>query len=722
MGLIPFDGLCWFNLQGRNKIEIGPLGYKSRMQLTQVNEAIASWLDVISLLEMASVGYGFLAALLAMTVAVEMRTSLSEEFPRAKYVLWRFTILLCYQGSIFFCASFASLALPKYMTDSYSVTAIVLSYLVLLPTIGIIVALVNLIKPLWQYRFAYALGTTVTFFITPMAFMLLPQLGNIYEINWLPVGLAFPVAYAMMFGLSAFAYRASRRIQMPVLSRMVHIILVTSVMQFTVMVTISMAEFTERPKELEWFWLPISHSTYEWVITVVCFTMITFLLMRVYSAVCERLLGLESEAEKLAKDNIQKEKLVANQRDLLFKSNARVKELEFSLQQGHSTEGISADSLIAAVLNLEDGIFEWDLEKQTLKLGPYWCSVLGIPETMGPEARLTTLLKGVLPEDWASARLKISNMLTGGSIQEQAQLRYVNPVGTVMKVEVQIVAVRNPYGLPNRLVGILTDRTKDMDVEYAIRRELSEESTLSRLKSDFVSYLSHEIRTPMTIISSANALMDSDIRLKRLDLDRAQDYTEQVSNALMSLRSLVDETLDFMSSGTHAQSHDAETSLVDISGLVRTVIELESKRRHLSLAQVIQVELEANLPEWIEVAETPLTQAIRQFVIFVMQELTGATLKVKSESANKIKLGVCLPGEPDWLSGLDLKSRYAVMGKEGLVLPIQDETLPFGLLLTKRVIRNIKGGLNIWVHKHEQELKYCLILEFPFTRETECLL
>jgi hypothetical protein len=177
-----------------------------------------------------------------------------------------------------------------------------------------------------------------------------------------------------------------------------------------------------------------------------------------------------------------------------------------------------------------------------------------------------------------------------------------------------------------------------------------------------------------------------------------------------------------MSSGTHAQSHDAETSLVDISGLVRTVIELESKRRHLSLAQVIQVELEANLPEWIEVAETPLTQAIRQFVIFVMQELTGATLKVKSESANKIKLGVCLPGEPDWLSGLDLKSRYAVMGKEGLVLPIQDETLPFGLLLTKRVIRNIKGGLNIWVHKHEQELKYCLILEFPFTRETECLL
>ncbi|MDH4394288.1 MAG: histidine kinase dimerization/phospho-acceptor domain-containing protein [Limnobacter sp.] len=689
------------------------------MQSTNVNEAINSWLDLMGLLEMASVGYGFLAALLAMTVAVEMRTSLSESFSRSKYLLWRFTILLCYQSSIFFCASFGSLALPKYMTDSYSVTAIVLSYLILLPTIGIIVALVNQIKSLWQYRFGYALGTTITFFITPIAFMLLPQFGNLYEVNWGPILIAFPLAYCMMFGLSAFAYRASRQIQMPVLTRMIHILLVTSVMQFMVFVTISMAEFTERPKELAWYWLPISHSTYEWMITVVCFTLITLLLMKVYAAVCERVLGLESEAEMLAEENIQKEKVVANQRDLLFKTNARVKELEFSLQQEHNSGGISADSLIAAVLNLEDGIFEWDLEKQTLKLGPYWCDLLGIPDYMEPELRLNTLLKGVLPEDWSSARLKISNLLTAGSMQEHAQLRYVNPLGVVMKVDVRIVAVRNPYGLPNRLVGILTDRTKDMDVEYAIRKELSEESTLSKLKSDFVSYLSHEIRTPMTIISSANALMDSDIRMNRLDMDRAQDYTEQVSNALMSLRSLVDETLDFMSSG-NTQSHDLETTWVDISTVVRNIIELESKRRHLSLEQAVQVTLVGDVPALIEVAEIPLTQAIRQFVVYVMQELTGATLRVRCEGAHKVSLSVCLPAQPDWLVGGDLKLLDSEGCKEALVLPIQDEALPFGLLLTKRVIRNIKGGLNILVHKHEQELKFCLILEFPFARETEC--
>lgn len=689
------------------------------MQLTNINEAVNGWLDLIGLLEMASVGYGFLAALLAMTVAVELRTSLSDDFPRTKYVLWRLTILLCYQGSIFFCASFASLALPKYMTDTYSVTAIVLSYLVLMPTIGLIVALVNSIKPLWQYRLAYALGTTVTFFITPMAFMLLPQVGNIYEINWMPVLIAFPIAYGMMFGLSAFAYRASRRIQMPVLSRMVHILMVTSVMQFTVFVTISMAEFTERPKDLEWYWLPIDHATYEWVMTIVCFTLITLLLMRVYAAVCERVLGLESEAEKLAKENLQKEKMVANQRDLLSKSNARVRELELSLQQEQHSEGISADSLIAAVLNLEGGIFEWDLEKQTLKLGAAWSDLLGIPDTLGPEARLATLLKGVVQEDWASARLQVSNLLTGGSVQEQAQLRYVNPTGAVLKVDVQIVAVRNPYGLPNRLVGILTDRTKDMDVEYAIRKELSEESTLSRLKSDFVSYLSHEIRTPMTIISSANALMDSDLRMNRLNMDRVQDYTEQVSNALMSLRSLVDETLDFMSTGTVSQNADAGTTSVNISNLVRNVIDLESKRRHLGKEQEIKVEVESKLPESIDVAEVPLSQAIRQFVVYTMQELRGATMRISCENSTQIKLVVLLSNEPDWLLDPDVAYRTGVKINHYSELLVQEESLPFGLLLTKRVIRNIKGGLHVVVHKEGGQAFYSLILEFPFARVTQ---
>lgn len=686
------------------------------MRLSNLGDAVYSWLNLIGLLEMASVGYGFLAALLAMTVAVELRTSLSDDFPRAKYAVWRFTILLCYQGAVFFCASFASLALPKYMTDTYSVTAIVLSFLIVLPTIAIITKTVNRFTTLWQYRFAYALGTTLTFLISPSLFMLLPQLGNIYEINWAPLIFAVPVAYVLMLGLSAFAYRATRRKQMPVQSRMVHILLVTSVMQFMVLVIISAAEFTERPKELAWYWLPIEHATYEWVLTVLCFTLITLLLMRVYAAVCERMLGLESEAQMLARENLQKEKVVASQRDLLSKSNARVRELELSIQQERPSEGISADSLIAAVLNLEGGIFEWDLEKQTLKLGPTWCELLGIPEQMEPQTRLATLLKGVVPEDWTSARLKVSKLLTGEIVQEQAQLRYINPMGTLLKVDVQVVAVRNPYGLPNRLVGILTDRTKDMDVEYAIRRELSEESTLSKLKSDFVSYLSHEIRTPMTIISSANALIDSDLRMNRINPDRIQDYTEQVSNALMSLRSLVDETLDFMSSGNVTPALDSNVTILDISTVLRHVIELESKRRHVAGEHEIKLELKGNLPEWIEVAEVPLNQAVRQFVVYVMQEISAATLVVQCEDAGRIKLAVQLPGEPDWLLNPKARQGTAASNPYAMDLSVQEESLPFGLLLTKRVIRNIKGGLYVSVIKEGENLTYFLILEFPYLK------
>ncbi|MDH4394289.1 MAG: histidine kinase dimerization/phospho-acceptor domain-containing protein [Limnobacter sp.] len=582
------------------------------------------------------------------------------------------------------------------------------------------ITLVTRLKSEWAYRIWYSMCTTVMFHAGAICFAVLPQMDDIESVDGTALLYSVPLMFVAMLSVSGFAQSARHGVQMPVAQRMFHVIAVTIVIQSTVSVVLSTVNFKAQTIDSSDHFMHMSHEDYELLLTILCFVLMTLFTIRVYKKVYSRMLGLEGAAEKLARDNLLKEEVVANQRDLLFKSNARVKELEFSLQQEQHSDGICAESLITAVLNLEDGIFEWDLDKNSLKLGPIWSDMLGITTHMDSATRQATLLRGVLPEDWASARLKISNMLTGGSVQEHAQLRYIRPSGAILKMDVRIVAVRNPYGLPNRLVGTLTDRTKDMDVEYAIRKELSEECTLSRLKSDFVSYLSHEIRTPMTIISSANVLLESDLRMNRLNPDNIQDYTDQISNALMSLRALVDETLDFMSTGTSAPLMEAEVRPVNVSALVRAVIELESKRRHLNMDQAIQVELDGSLPELIEVSETPLTHAVRQFVVFVMQELTGATLWVKCDGEHKIRLGVCLPSEPEWLSDFEYKLTPNLPGKDPIPLQIRDEALPFGLLLTKRVIRNINGGLNVLVHLHGDELKYCLAMEFPFARETEC--
>lgn len=692
------------------------------MQLISWDEAVTNWLNMMSQLEAASVGLGFLASLFSMIVAIEMRIAISDDFPRFRHVTWRMGYVGFYVLSAFFSVSFTSLALPDTVTEIYSIGIVLLAFLFMLPFVGVMVTLVTRLKSEWAYRTLYSICTAVTFCFAAFCFGVFPQYENIAKINWTVFVYTTPVMFLIMLALSRFAQNARHGVQVPVAQRMFHVIAVTVVIQFEATVVLSTVQHQAAlpPELIHGMYLP--HETYEIFLIALCFVLITMFTVRIYNKVLGRMQGLEGAAEKLAKENVLKERLVADQRDLLFKSNARVKELEYSLQQEQHSEGISADSLITAVLNLEDGIFEWDLDKQSLKMGPVWCRLLGITPEMDSATRQATLLKGVVPEDWASARLKISNLLTGGSVQEQAQLRYVRPGGCLLKMDVRIVAVRNPYGLPNRLVGTLTDRTKDMDVEHAIRKELIEESTLSRLKSDFVSYLSHEIRTPMTIISSANALLDSDLRLNRLNQDRAQDYSEQVSNALTSLRSLVDETLDFMSTGSNAQMLEFEERPVNISALVRSVIDLESKRRQMNLEHVIKVELEPALPNLIDVIETTLTQAIRQFVVYVMQELSGATLWVKNDGDDKIKLGVCLPRQPEWLSELDFRERDTQIGSEPVPLPIRDESLPFGLLLTKRVIRNMKGGLNVLIHKKDQEYKYCLVMDFPYARLTECQL
>lgn len=682
------------------------------MELIPLNVVLNNWLELTAQLEAAPMALGFLASLFSMIVAIELRIAITNNVPKFKYLTSQMGYALFYLLGAFFGASFASLGLHgKYSTD-YSMLVVLPMFLLTLPVVGLMVILVNSIKTPWLYRICFSICKTSTFLLAAYSFGVFPQYESIEMIQWPVLYYIAPLMCLLMYCQSYIAQEARNGVQVPVTHRMLHVITVTLVNLFSATAVLSTVKYMPSTPNTYQHNLHLKHESYEMLLIFLCFVLITLFALSIYKKVLGRMQGLEGEAEKLARENSRKEQLVANQRDLLFKTTARVKELEYYLQQEQFSEGICADSLITAVLNLEDGIFEWDLDKQTLKLGPTWCELLGISPDMDSNTRQTTLLSRVVPEDWAGARLKISGILTGSASREQAQLRYASPAGYTLKLDVKVVAVHNPYGLPNRLVGTLTDRTRDMDVEYAIRMELMEESTLSKLKSDFVSYLSHEIRTPMTIISSANALLDSDVRTNRLNPDRVLDYSEQVSNALNSLRSLVDETLDFMTTGNNAQWMEFDVRPVNIASLINSVVELESKRRQMNSTHVIKVDLQEPLPERVEVCETLLTQAIRQFVVYLMQEWPGTSLWVHSEGEYQIKLGACLPHQPEWLDN--------PVYRDNTHLAVKDEVLPFGLLLTKRVIRNMKGGLNVVVQKGESDPGFCLVMDFPYSKAMEC--
>lgn len=517
------------------------------MYLSAVQAAFNQWFTLVGQLDLGTLAFGFMAALLTKTAAIEVRMFLQTDMPRLKFMVLKITVLCCYVLALFFCACYAILAMPASITTSFSLSALFLTFIAMVVFVGVIVALCTKVENFKKFRVAYAIGTSALLFAAPVCFILASQVGNVKSINWIAIWTFMPVLLVIMSSMANFTYKSNRQMDMPVLERLTHSVSVAGVMLFIVIVIMSTVEFEGVVADQPWYYLSLSHHNFEMLLTVVAFAVMTIFLIRVYSAVYEQVLGLKTKTKDLTEENIIKEQLVENQRDLLFKTSVRVKELELSLQQEQHSAGISADSLIAAVLNLEDGVFEWDLERQALNIGPAWSELLGISGQLDAKARIDILLKGVLPEDWEHARGKITALLNGSSTQDQAQVRYINPLGIMLKLDVRLVAVRNPYGLPNRLVGILTDRTKDMDLEKAIRLELNAESIHSKLKSDFVTYLSHEIRTPMTIISSANALLDCDIRMNRLHPEQAQDYTEQVSNALVSMRSLVDETLAFMS-------------------------------------------------------------------------------------------------------------------------------------------------------------------------------
>ena len=290
-------------------------------------------------------------------------------------------------------------------------------------------------------------------------------------------------------------------------------------------------------------------------------------------------------------------------------------------------------------------------------------------------------------------------------------MRYTTTYGSLLKLDIHLVAVKNAYGLPSKAVGIIHDRTEEMDLELSIREELNEESLLSSRKSQFVSYLSHEIRTPMTVIGSAKALLESALKKEPLSMESALHYIDQIGGALRSLRALVDETLMFM--GSNFTRNHLNVVLLDVKKVFDQFSALEQRRRH------DQHWFEYDLDSSLDIInfysdEYVFTQAMRQMLAFAESKESGAgKLTIKMPNQNTLNLCIELREWPAWM----VKSgQLEPAHDDETVVPFKGENLPFTLLLTKRVIRLINGRIMI----KNKGKRHWLCVDLPSLREEAC--
>lgn len=665
--------------------------------------------SVLSEAQLSGLAFGFFASLLAMSVGVEVRIKNPVSIAGRHYLFRHGILVSLYMLSMFFSSVFVSLTLPVAKEALFSVTGTLLTFL---GCVGLFLCVYGLVQSAKSssslFRLLYSgLGILVQFAIH-MAFIFLPSNQQISEVRWTGLILMYLLLFLGMVLLSRFAYETSVGETKPLKSRVVYIFGLVGLNQLVALSLIGFVQVVQVPGNLSWYGLWVGWSTFEVLISTSALVMISLLICYVYALIDRSVQVLRDDnrrLEVLKQDALQ---IAATTTQELEQKRRRIGELERSIELVQHDHEMSVDSLVAAVTTLEDGVFEWDIEQEVVAFSATWRRLFGLDEFAKKPIPAQLWRGGVLSEDVKNLDAALQACLSGRSASCTVQLRYSTSYGALLKLEIQLVAVKNAYGLPSKAVGIIHDRTEEMDLELSIREELNEESLLSSRKSQFVSYLSHEIRTPMTVISSAKALLELTLGKQPANLVTVQKYLDQIGAALGSLRSLVDETLMFM--GSSFSRKQLSISPIDVKQVFRQFYSLEQRRRHDD--HWLEYELDESLDRYAFHSDGYVfTQILRQILSFANSTDTQ-TGKLIIQRPDSQSVSLCLE-LLEWPAWMKTSGQAEPDYDQETIVPFRGESLPFSLLLTKRVIRLINGRMMI----KNRAKRHWLCIDLPSMEE-----
>lgn len=667
---------------------------------------------VISEAQLSGLAFGYFASLLAMTVGVELRIKNPPLIANSPYLIRRGVLITLYVISMFFASAFVGLTLPSAKGALFSISGTVLTFLLCIAAFLYVDYLVQSVKStVKMFKLLYSsLGILVQFFIH-MAFIFIPNNQEIIHVRWSGLIATYVFLFVCMALLSQFAHETSLGKTKPIQSRMIYIFGLVGLNQLIALSLIGFVHVNEGSSLPAWYGLWTGWSGFEVFVSFFALLMISVLMCYVYTRLDQSVQVLRDDNRKLQVLKQDALAQVANASEELELERTRIEQLERSIELVQHDHEMSVDSLVAAVATLEDGVFEWDIEQETVVFSATWRRRFGLDGSTQAALLADTWRAGIVSEDIKGLDAALQACLTANVPSAAVQVRYTTTYGSLLKLDIHLVAVKNAYGLPSKAVGIIHDRTEEMDLELSIREELNEESLLSSRKSQFVSYLSHEIRTPMTVIGSAKALLESALKKEPLNMEVALHYIDQIGGALRSLRALVDETLMFM--GSNFTRNHLNVVLLNVKKVFEQFSALEQRRRHDQ--HWFEYDLDSSLDSIDFYSdEYVFTQAMRQMLAFAESKDSGAgKLTIKMPDQNTLNFCIELKEWPAWMikSG-QLEPAHHVE----TVVPFKGENLPFTLLLTKRVIRLINGRIMI----KNMGNRHWLCVDLPSLREEAC--
>jgi len=232
------------------------------------------------------------------------------------------------------------------------------------------------------------------------------------------------------------------------------------------------------------------------------------------------------------------------------------------LEQAERTARESEARFRLVVNGSYDGIWDWDLRRQTLYWSPRLLEMLGLaPEDFG--GTYEAFLALLHPEDRPDVMAALAAHLERGAPYDVSfRLRHVT--GGYRSCVCRGRALHDSQGRPVRMAGIIGDVTEQL-------RMYRETQEAVRARDEFLSVAAHELRTPLAAlrlrVQGAQGVLRAGVSSAPERLNRALDAADR---QVQRLSELVESLLDV--SQLQGSSPRLHLEDVDLASVVRQVV------------------------------------------------------------------------------------------------------------------------------------------------------
>lgn len=167
-----------------------------------------------------------------------------------------------------------------------------------------------------------------------------------------------------------------------------------------------------------------------------------------------------------------------------------------------------------AVEGLDDGLWDWEIDKREIYFSPNWKKMLGY-EDQALSNSIKTWRNLIHPEDLDRVLSEFKLCLsTPRQMQFYSEFRMQHRNGKWLTILSRARVLRHEDGHAYRMVGSHVDRTEAIELEDGLREALVSaraEHEANQAKSQFVATVSHEIRNPLNGIVGFAHLLHQDL-------------------------------------------------------------------------------------------------------------------------------------------------------------------------------------------------------------------